>query len=238
MGIRISLTGIQAGIQRLTTISNNVANVLTPGFRSRRGSQASLPNRAGVAPGAATVQTAPGAPFSTGDPLTVAIQGDAFLVLRDGGGGQSFTRAGVLGLNAQGQLVTPDGRLVEPGIQVPPGTTALHIGLEGTVSGIPPGAAGTQTFGQLQVARFTNPAGLLDVGANAFAATAASGAPQIGVLSGGTGDAALGGFVEGSNVELARELTAELVALRGVQANVAVARRQDEVIGTLLDLLR
>ena len=238
MGIRISLTGIQAGLQRLTTISNNVANALTPGFRARRTGQTALANRAGTQATAATIQTTPGAPASTGDPLTVAIQGDAFLVLRDGAGGQAFTRAGVFGLNAQGQLVTPDGRLVEPGIQVPPGTTGLQIGRDGTVTGLPPGATTPQNLGQLQVARFANPAGLLDVGANAFTATAASGAPQVGVLTGSANDGVLGGFVEGSNVDLARELTDELLTLRGVQANVGVARRQDEILGTLLDLLQ
>lgn len=237
MGLRIALTGIQAGLDRLANIANNVANVRTPGFRSRRTEQASLPNGAGVTTTTA-LRTQPGSPESTGDPLTVALQGDALLVLRDGNGGQSFTRAGIFGLNGRGELTTPDGRLVEPGIQIPTGTTGLRIGRDGTVVGTPPGATQPQVFGQLQVARFTNPAGLQATGANAFRATAASGAPQLGTLSGTATDAAFGGFIESSNVDLARELTNELLALRSVQANVGVARRQNDALGTLLDLIQ
>lgn len=236
MSIGFSLSGIQAGLQRQATIANNIANALTSGFRSRRSEQTTQAG-GGVRTSGTTLQLGPGGLLSTGDPLSVAVQGDGFLVLRDGSGGQLFTRADNLSLNANGQLVTPDGYLVEPGIQVPTGTTGLAIGRDGTVSGVPPGSTQRQTFGQIQIAQFSNPAGLQDVGGTAFVATASSGAPQIGTATGGPSSAIVGGFVEGSNVDLARELVDQQVNLRTVQANIAALRKQDEALGTLLDLL-
>ena len=237
MGLRALASAIQAGFQRQGIIANNIANVATTGFRSRRGEQVALP-QGGTRLSATPLQTGPGGLTSTGNPLNAALQGNAFFVLRDSSGGQVFTRAGNFGLNAQGQLVTGNGQLVEPGIQVPAGTTGLRIGRDGTVAGVPPGATGEQTFGQLRIARFSNPAGLQAVGGTAFAATAASGTPQFGTLTGGPTDAALGGFVEGSNVELAREFTDQLLNLRGLQAAMGAFRRQDETLGTLLDLIQ
>ena len=236
MSIGFSLSGIQAGLQRQATIANNIANLLTAGFRSRRAQQTTLAG-GGTQLGATTLQLGAGGIMTTGDPLSGAGMGEGFLVLRDAGGGQAFTRAGNLQLNADGRLVTSNGQLLEPGIQVPDGTTDLQIARDGTVSGVVPGGTGRQTFGQLQIARFSNPAGLQAVGGTAFVATANSGAPQIGTATGGPTDAILGGFLEGSNVDLARELVDQQVNLRAVQANVAAFRAQDEALGTLLDII-
>lgn len=232
MGLRIAASAIQTGLQRQAITANNVANLLTPGFRAQRGEQATV-SPAGTRLAATPRQTNPAGVFQTGDPLTAAIQGDGFFALRDAGGGQAFTRAGAFTLNADGQVVTPDGRLVEPGIQVPAGTTALAIGRDGTVTGLLPGGTTPQVLGQLQVVRFANPAGLQSVGGSAFAATPASGAPQPA-----PGSTVLGGFLEASNVELAREFTDQLLTLRGVQANTGSFRVQNDLLGTIIDLVR
>lgn len=238
MGFGISISGILAGLQRQVINANNIANLATPGFRASRGGQATVGGAGGTRLVSTAAQTGPGGLVHTGDPLNAAIAGDGFFVLRGANGEQSFSRAGNFTLNGQGQLTTADGRLVAPGIQIPAGTTGLAIGLDGSVQGVPPGATTPQTFGRIQIARFNNPAGLQSIGGNAFVATAASGLPQIRTATGGTGDAILGGMIEGSNVELVREITDQILNVRSVQANADVIRVQNGLLGTLIDLIR
>jgi flagellar basal-body rod protein FlgG len=136
------------------------------------------------------------------------VVGDGFFQVQ-GGEQILYTRVGALSLNAVGAMVFASveaGRLLEPAIAVPKDATEIEISREGVVSVRQPADQSLTQIGQIQLARFINPAGLEPRGENLFAATEASGAPALGnPASGGAGELRQG-FLEGSNVNLVDEL--------------------------------
>jgi fagellar hook-basal body proteins len=114
----------------------------------------------------------------TGNNLDVAISGNGFLQVTMPDGTTGYTRDGSLKLDSQGQIVTNNGFVVQPGITIPPTAQSISIGADGTVTATLPGTATPSTLGQLQLANFANPAGLDPKGGNIYAETAASGTPS------------------------------------------------------------
>jgi flagellar hook protein FlgE len=119
--IYTSLAGMKAYSQGLDVISNNVANLNTPGFKVSdpvfreivyRHIQANegngggqRPQGSGVEAGSASINFAPGEPRDTGNPLDVAIDGSGFFVLQQEGNAYRYTRAGQFTFNNEGVLV-------------------------------------------------------------------------------------------------------------------------------------
>ncbi len=138
--------------------------------------------------------------------LDVAIDGDGFfaVILLDGSVG--YTRNGALQINRDGKLTTSNGCVLLPEMTVPSDLLELSIAPDGRVSGRTAGSPDTSTsFGQWTVHRFVNSAGLrLENGI--YGASEASGSP----MTGAPGTSGLGvlkqGFLEGSNVQLVKEL--------------------------------
>lgn len=95
-----------------------------------------------------------------------------------------------------------------------------------------------QLVGQLALASFTNPAGLLRAGQNNFKVGLNSGDPQIGAAgNGGRGNIA-SGYLEASNVDMAQEFTNMILAERGFQASSRVITTSDEILQELVNLKR
>ena len=106
----------------------------------------------------------------------VAIRGEGLFRITLPDGRTAYTRDGSFDLSAQGQLVTRDGYLVDPGITVPSTATSVTISAQGAVQATIPGQTAPQALGQFQLARFVNKVGLESIGDNLFIETAASGA--------------------------------------------------------------
>ncbi|HHX65284.1 MAG TPA: flagellar hook-basal body complex protein, partial [Chloroflexi bacterium] len=96
----------------------------------------------------------------------------------------------------------------------------------------------SRVIGQIALAEFGNPAGLIRAGGNLFLPSANSGLAQIGVAGDGARGSISAGFLEMSNVDLAREFTDMIVAQRGFQANSRVISTSDEVLQELVNLKR
>lgn len=95
-----------------------------------------------------------------------------------------------------------------------------------------------EEVGQVALARFTNPAGLVRSEGTAFIAGLNSGDPQIGAAStGGRGSIATG-YLEASNVDMAQEFTNMILAQRGFQASSRVITTSDEILQELVNLKR
>jgi flagellar hook protein FlgE len=95
-----------------------------------------------------------------------------------------------------------------------------------------------ELVGQLALAHFTNPAGLLRAGENMFKAGLNSGDAQIGTAgNGGRGNIA-SGYLEASNVDMAQEFTNMILAERGFQASSRVITTSDEILQELVNLKR
>lgn len=176
---------------------------------------------------------------STGDPLNVAIEGDGFFQISAPDGTLRYTRDGTFLKNANGDLVTTDGFFLSPRITLPQDAVAVSIGTDGTVSVSTAGAPTTSTsLGQIQLARFPNPAGLSSEGRNLYRDTPASGAVTT-TLPGQNGTGLLRqGFLEGSNVEVVSELVNLLQAQRAYEFNTKAVRVSDEMLSATNDLVR
>ena len=129
----------------------------------------------GVRTGSALQNLSQGAFMATGDPLDVAVDGDGLLEVVLPNGQAAYTHGGSLKVDGTGRLVTSTGAEVPPRIEVPAGTTSMEIQPDGTVIAIASGGE-RQSIGQLQMVRFQNPEGLLQIGQNLLLPTEASGA--------------------------------------------------------------
>ena len=195
-----------------------------------------------------------GAFQATGNATDIAIQGEGFFRVGSGNPAAGpasiadlqYTRAGNFTRNNEGYLTTQDGQYVigrtagtggaDSFIQVPPGSSNFAVGTNGEVS-YTDGAGARQTAGFLQLAKFSNIAGLERTGANAWRETAASGGPILGQPGDGFGQT-VGGVLEMSNVDLASEFTDMISAQRGFQANSRVISTTDEMLSDLVNLKR
>jgi flagellar basal-body rod protein FlgG len=249
--LHIARSGLDALDQRMKTISNNLANVATTGFKRDRASFASLMYQDDRSPGAASgpdTQYATGLGTGTGvrvvgterihaqgtlqqtdNALDLAIDGAGFFAVQLPDGTQGFTRDGGFKLSATGDLVTASGlRLAQP-IAIPDGATQIVIAPDGTVTAQVAGEAAPVEVGQLQLSRFLNPAGLMPIGDNLYRETAGSGPATLGPA----GQAGMGqirqGMLEGSNVSSVQELVDMIETQRAYEINSKVINSADEM---------
>ena len=251
----ISKTGMEAQQLQLDNISHNLANVATNGYKkshavfedliyqnlrqsgSASSDQTQLPTGLQVGLGVRPVATArdftQGSLQQTGNNLDVAISGNGFLQVTLPDGTTGYTRDGDMKMDANGQLVTNNGYVVQPGITIPPTAQSISIGADGTVSVTLPGTATPSTLGQLQLANFANPGGLDPKGGNLYAETAASGTPTAAV----PGTNGLGtlrqGFVETSNVNVVEELVSMISTQRAYELNSKAIQTSDQMLQRL-----
>ncbi len=250
--------GMTAQQQNLDVISNNMANVDTVGYKQLQPIFDDLLYQTVKDPGMETSQNSQsptgyqmglgayidgtygiftqGNVQQTGNPLDVAIQGNGFFQVAMPDGTIAYTRNGQFQLDANGDLVTADGYLIQPQITIPPNATSVNIGPDGTVAVTIPGQTGVQTVGQLQLANFINPAGLQRIGNNLYEQTQASGNPIVsnpGTQGLGT---LLSGYVEASNVNIVNEMVNMIIAERAYQFNSKAVSAGDTMLSTAANL--
>ncbi len=251
--LSIASTGMLAQQTNVEVIANNLANMNTTGFKMSRaefqdllyqniqspGAQTSdtgtyaasgIQIGAGVRTAAIYRVTTQGDLKSTSNPYDVAIQGAGFFRIQQADGTDAYTRAGNFGLSPEGQLVTQDGLLVQPGIAIPQNTLSVQINAQGQVMATVAGNATPQTVGQLELTRFPNEAGLNAIGGNLLLETPSSGAPQAGV-PGSVGYGTIQqGFLETANVNSVDEITALITAQRAYEMNSKVVSAADQML--------
>ncbi len=245
-------SGMNAQQTNVENIANNIANANTAGFKSRRAQFQDLLYQNLIQPGAAATQqtvvptglqlglgtraVSNEVIFTQGDfsetdnPLDVVIQGNGFFQVLQASGQVAYTKAGTFHLNNTGQIVDPNGNLLDPPITIPPNALSLTIGSDGTVSYTLPGQSAAQQAGQIQLANFVNPSGLNSIGQSLFQQTDASGAPVIGAPGGQDGVGTLmQGYVEQSNVSIVQEFVNLIVSQRAYEANSKVVKAADDM---------
>ncbi len=248
----VAKSGLDAQQTRLNVVSNNLANVSTNGFKRSRavfedllyqnvrqvGAQTSqdttLPSGLSLGTGVRTVATeklhTQGNIIQTDNSLDVAVQGRGFFQIQRPDGQIAYTRDGSFHLDAQGQLVTSNGYLVQPGIAIPENARSITIGVDGVVTVTVPGSAQPNQVGALQLADFINPAGLEPVGENLFLETASSGAPQAGTPGQQGLGTVLQGNVESSNVNAVEELVNLIETQRAYEMNSKAISTTDQML--------
>jgi flagellar basal-body rod protein FlgG len=254
-------SGMTAQQMNVDNIAHNLANSNTVGFKQRRTQFQDLLYQTLVQPGAAAgaqtvvptgLQLGLGTrPSSneiiftqgnfqmTGNPLDVVIQGRGFFQVRRPTGELAYTRAGNFHVDRDGTIVTTDGDPIEPQLTIPPEAQSVSIAQDGTVSYVQPGQTAAQLAGQIQLANFTNPAGLNSIGRNLFTPTDASGEPTVGNPGGQEGLGTLQqGYVEASNVSVVEEFINLILSQRAYEANSKVVKAADEMYQQINQLSR
>jgi len=257
--LNIAASGMLAQQLNVEVISNNIANMTTTGFKRQRtefqdliyqnlrrvGAQSSdagtvvpagIQVGVGVKPGAVNRITEQGNLSLTERPYDLAIQGRGYFVIRLPSGETAYTRNGSFSVSAQGQLVTMDGHLVQPGATVPANATAVTVNAQGQVLAKIAGQTELQNVGQINLATFQNPGGLEAIGDNMFLATPASGqASETPPGQPGVGTV-LQSFVETSNVNAVSEITSLISAQRAYEMNSKVITTSDQMLGAVSNL--
>jgi flagellar basal-body rod protein FlgG len=252
----IAATGMHAQQLNVDTISNNLANVNTAGFKRSRvafqdvlyrelglgrgllGAEAPARFGAGVAVADTTRVFEDGELKKSEGALDLAIRGQGFFEVRLADGALAYTRSGALQVNRERLLATADGHVLAPEVQVPEEATGLAIDATGHVSARLPGESAPVEIGRLELARFVNPSALAALGGNLFAATERSG----DALYGRPGEEAFGtlaqGFLESSNVKLVEELIGLVLAQRAFEVNARAVQASDELLSLVNNLRR
>ncbi|MFN4288685.1 MAG: flagellar basal-body rod protein FlgG [Brevundimonas sp.] len=251
--LRTAATGMSAQQLNVEVISNNIANMNTVGFKRQRaefqdllyqnvermGAQSSSTGTvvptgiqvgAGVRAGAVYRITEQGSPTATGNRFDLAIDGRGYFQVALPSGETAFTRAGNFAVDAEGRLVTDDGFVVQPEINIPNDARDVIISRTGQVQILTDGDPQPQVVGELQLATFFNEAGLEAIGDNLLLETAASGPANVAAPGEPGFGQLLQGYTEASNVDAVSEITALIVAQRAYEMNSKVISTADDML--------
>lgn len=248
----VGKTGLEAQDMALSTISNNMANASTTGYKKERavfqdliyqvqrqpGGQSSqntqLPSGLQLGTGVRTVGTqklfTQGDLSTTEQPLDLAINGRGFFQILMPDGNVGYTRDGTFQIDAEGNLVTSSGYLVEPNITVPDQTQTITIGTDGIVTAVSEGETDPVELGSIEIVDFVNHAGLQAIGNNLFLETAASGTPTQGVPSLDGFGSIIQGALENSNVTIVEEMVNMIATQRAYEMNSKVVSTADQML--------
>lgn len=249
----VSKTGLDAQQTNISTISNNLANASTIGFKKSRAvfedlfyqninqpggkstQDTTLPSGLMLGAGSKVVATqkvfTQGNTQTTNNAMDMMIEGDGFFQVLLPDGNIGYTRNGQFTINDQGILVTSgSGYPVQPEIEVPADAISITVGTDGTVTYRSREDKDNQPIDNIIIADFINPAGMEPIGQNLFLPTGASGDPQEGTPG-------LEGFgsirqsmLETSNVNVTEELVNMIEAQRVYEMNSKVISTVDQML--------
>ena len=264
VALESSASGLSALNTSLDVTANNLANLNTVGFKASRtnfqdllylhkaqpGVENALRDRTplgiqiglGVRVSSTQLDFTEGAPLTTGRPLDVQIKGQGFLQVQVPSelGTTAYTRAGNLSLNANREIVMANnqGYRLQPSIVIDANATSISIDSNGRVYATIAGSTDPQLQGQIQLATFPNPGGLLQMGENLYAETAGSGPPLQGEPGTDNRGTIMQGFLENSNVDPTREMIDLIRTQRAFEFNSQVVRAADDALRSVAQLRR
>lgn len=263
------VSGLKNFQTKLDVIGNNIANVNTTGYKESRVSFSDMVSQniigayapdttnnigginqqqVGFGSSIGSIDTidTQGSFQTTGRTLDLAINGDGYFQVQQGGTDAShtnYTRAGNFYLDNSGDLVTNSGAFVLDNngqritIQNPESIQNLNISSTGQITyDNADGTAGTPA--QIGIVRFQNPEGLAKIGNNMYARTPNSDAGTITTsIPGQNGTGTLqSGSLEMSNVDLSDQFTEMIVAQRAFQANSKTITTSDQILQELINM--
>jgi flagellar basal-body rod protein FlgG len=246
----IAATGMQMQQKSVDTISNNIANINTPGFKKGHVSFEDLVYRelggavpgAGAAPGgrllqgsgvalAAIVKSFAAAELKqTSAPMDIAVKGDGFIEVSDADGSVAYTRGGTFSVDKDGFLVSPGGYALKNPIRIGSDVKDMSVESDGRVLVRTGSQDALVEIGKIELVRFADASGLEALGNNLYRPSERSGDAIAGLPGeGGLGTLAQG-FVESSNVNLVEEMVDLMIAQRAYESSVKVIQASDEML--------
>lgn len=254
-GLYTAATGMNSMQHQIDVTSNNIANVNTTGFKQDRAefqdlmyetlnytagqtSQTTM-NPTGIDVGLGVRVSGIQKNFSEGDlkltsnTLDLAIEGKGFFQITLPSGETAFSRNGAFKLNSEGVIVNGSGYPLSPEMVIPDNVTNVTIAKDGTVSATNAQTGATEDLGQITIADFINPAGLIPLGDSLFMQSDASG----DVMEGNPSEEQFGsiqqGMIELSNVKLVNEMVDLITAQRAYEANSKAITTTDSMLDTV-----
>ncbi len=251
-------TGMVAMQTHIDTLSNNLANVNTTGFKKSRaefedlmyqtlqiagtenqgGTRTPVGMQVGMGVRPVTVHKffSQGDFKNTGNPLDLAVEGEGFFRVQMNGE-DVYTRAGAFKLDNEGRVVTAGGHPLQPEFTVPPETVSVVVTETGHMAALDKdGAALAES--DIDLYRFQNPAGLTAIGRNFYRESEASGAPVAGTPGDENYGTVAQGFLEGSNVEMVDEMVGLIVGQRAYEINSKAITTSDGMLQTAINIKR
>lgn len=247
-------TGMGAQQRQIDTVANNLANINSTGFKksvnhfqdllyhnehtagAASSTSTQVPVGIHVGHGTKLVTTekihTQGNMQNTGNDLDISVDGPGFFQILQPNGAIAYSRSGHFNIDGQGRLVTDDGMLLEPEVNIPADTRKIEVGFDGTVSLFLRDETEPQALGSIQLARFPNAAGLTPIGKNLYVSSPASGNPML-ENPGTNGMGTLNqGFLEGSNVSIVDEMVNMITSQRAYEVNSKAIQSADEMLKT------
>ncbi len=276
-----AVSGLDAYQEQMDIIGNNIANLNTTGFKSATGNLAdSFSNTlqaatvttgslnatnamqigTGVNTASITNDWSQGTVNSTGVTSDLAINGNGFFVVQNPTtGAQYATQDGTFTVNANGNLVTSTGMLVQgysnsglstlgsiqinttgmPATSSPTATmTSYTINAQGVITvNLSDGTSFSR--GQVLLQNFTDPQALTSVGNNLYSNMAGAGALSSLTAPGSTGLGTIqSGALELSNVDLSAQMANLITAQRAFEANSKIITTSDELLQDVVNMKR
>lgn len=245
-------SGMQSQQINIDVIANNLANVNTTGFKKSRpdfqdlmyqnlksvgapsSSSTQVPTGIQIGLGskaaAVTKVFSPGNITQSGNELDMAIEGDGFFQINLPDGTTAYSRDGAFKKDSQGRMVNSDGYPLTPEIVIPSNASKVSIGNDGTVTVLQAGQSSPTTVGTIQLATFSNPAGLSSMGHNLYQPTDSSGTANTGT-AGQNGIGSISqGFIEMSNVSVMEEMVNMIISQRAYETNSKAVQAADEML--------
>ncbi len=253
--LNTAATGMASQEANVNTLSNNIANVNTVGFKKGRtefedlyyetqvepGSRSSNDTiyNAGVQIGSGSKVSAirkefqQGSPQITNNPFDFMINGEGFFGVIMPNGELRFTRDGAFNVDAQGNLVNKNGYRIFPGLTMPQGTISVNVSSTGNVDAYLRGQNQPINLGIMPVFTFTNPVGLKSESGNLYRDTASSGQAQQQTPGQGNSGFIQQAALESSNVVIMNEMTNLIKAQRAYEMNSKVMGVADQMLQTV-----
>ena len=255
-------TGMNGQQNNIDTISNNLSNVNTSGYKQQRAEfedliyqnvkMAGTPatedtvTPVGVQMGAGVKLASTQRIFTqgnlqnTGVTTDLAITGEGFFRVQQYDGSYAYTRDGSFKIDSNGQLVTSNGLRVMPEIILPENfeIDTLNISNDGRVTVKVGGNDTPLEVGQMEIYRFGNPAGLEATGDNLFIQSNASGVAMAGRPGQDGWGTTRQKFLEMSNVSVVNEMVQMIVAQRAYEFNSKAIQTSDAMLQTATGLKR
>ena len=255
----IAATGLDAFENQMVDVTNNLSNARTVGFKRGKTEMESLfyleksfqkrlseemeeTNSRPFAPiefgtGTRIVGTpkdfSQGTIETTNNPFDLAIEGEGFFQFKLPDGTTAYGRAGNLHVDNEGNLVDPNGRVLDPNVTIPARATSVLIRQNGAIVVTIDNEKTEVEVGQINIARFMNPQGLKSLGQNLFVATLASGEPIVGVPN-ETGFGYVQQYaLESSNVDVISEMMRMVMIQRVFDTVSKAVQAYDGMLSTL-----
>lgn len=248
-------SGMSAQETYVSTISNNIANVNTIGFKRGRteiddlgyetiqepGARSSASTNynvgtqigSGARVSAIRKEFTMGSPQITNNPFDLMLNGEGFFGIIMPNGELKFTRDGSFNVDAQGVLVNKQGYKIYPGFNFPPNTSSVMIAENGKIEAFIRGQVEPTNVGQIPVFTFVNPVGLKSSGSNLYQISLSSGQPVQAIPGESNAGVIMQGALEASNVSPMTEMTDLIRAQRAYEMNSKVMGVADQMMQTI-----